>query len=65
MGLGQHGRVLIVRATKKLLDRIGPPNLGAEEQSTTLTGQWYATAVGRHSGQVHRAHAAPRAYQEG
>jgi hypothetical protein len=44
MGLGQHGRVLIVRATKKLLDRIGPPNLG-DEESTTLTGQWYATAV--------------------
>jgi hypothetical protein len=42
---GQDGRVLIVRATKKLLDRIGPPNLGEEEQSTTLMGQWYATAV--------------------
>jgi hypothetical protein len=39
------GRVLIVRATKKLLDRIGPPNLGEGEQSTTLTGQWYATAI--------------------
>ena len=38
------GRVLIVRATKKLLDRIGPPSLG-DEESTTLTGQWYATAV--------------------
>jgi hypothetical protein len=37
--------VLIVRATKKLLDRIGPPNLGDEEQSTTLMGQWYATAI--------------------
>jgi hypothetical protein len=37
--------VLIVRATKKLLDRIGPANLGAAEQSTTLMGQWYATAV--------------------
>jgi Domain of unknown function (DUF6933) len=43
--LGQHGRVLIVRATKKLLDRIGPPDLGEGEQSTTLMGQWYATAV--------------------
>jgi hypothetical protein len=42
--LGQDGRVLIVRATKKLLDRIGPPSLD-EEQSTTLMGQWYATAV--------------------
>ena len=39
------GGVLIVRATKKLLDRIGPPNLGDDEQSTTLLGQWYATAL--------------------
>jgi hypothetical protein len=37
--------VLIVRATKKLLDRIGPPSLGEGEQSTTLTGHWYATAL--------------------
>jgi len=43
--VGQDGRVLIVRATKKLLDRIGPPNLGEGEHSTTLTGQWYATAL--------------------
>jgi len=42
---GKMGRVLIVRATKKLLDRIGPPNLGEGEQSTTLTGQWYANAL--------------------
>ena len=34
-----------VRATKKLLDRIGPAKLGEGEQSTTLMGQWYATAV--------------------
>ena len=34
-----------MRATKKLLDRIGPPNLGDQEQSTTLMGQWYATAI--------------------
>jgi hypothetical protein len=45
IGLGQDGRVLIVRATKKLLDRIGPPNLGEGEQSTTLMGPWYATAL--------------------
>jgi len=45
VGLGHDGRVLIVRATKKLLDRIGPPNLGEGEQSTTLMGQWYATAM--------------------
>jgi hypothetical protein len=37
--------VLIVRATKKLLDRAGPPSLGTGEQSTTLMGQWYATAM--------------------
>jgi hypothetical protein len=37
--------MLIVRATKKLLDRIGGPTLGAGEQSTTLLGQWYATAL--------------------
>ena len=42
--MGHDGRVLIVRATKKLLDRIGPPNLDEGEQSTTLMGQWYATA---------------------
>ena len=37
--------MLIVRATKKLLDRIGPPNLDVEDHSTTLMGQWYATAM--------------------
>jgi hypothetical protein len=37
--------VLIVRATKKLLDRIGPASLGEGEQSTTVMGQWYATAL--------------------
>jgi hypothetical protein len=37
--------MLIVRATKKLLDRIGPPTLDEGEQSTTMLGQWYATAV--------------------
>jgi hypothetical protein len=45
VGLGQDGRVLIEHATKKLLDRIGPPSLGEGEQSTTLLGQWYATAM--------------------
>jgi uncharacterized protein DUF6933 len=43
--LGHDGQVLIVRATKKLLDRIGPPSLDEGEQSTTLMGQWYATAL--------------------
>ncbi|HEY1919930.1 MAG TPA: hypothetical protein VGH27_30530 [Streptosporangiaceae bacterium] len=37
--------MLIVRATKKLLDRIGPPSLTEEDQPTTLLGQWYATAL--------------------
>ena len=32
-------------ATKKLLDRIGPPTLQDGEQSTTVLGQWYATAL--------------------
>jgi hypothetical protein len=45
LGWGQDGRVLIVRATKKLLDRIGPPSLDEGEQSTTVMGQWYATAL--------------------
>jgi hypothetical protein len=41
----QDGRVLIVRATKKLLDRIGPATLRDGEQSSTVLGQWYATAL--------------------
>jgi hypothetical protein len=45
LDVGQDRRVVIVRATKKLLDRIGPPSLGEGEQSTTLMGQWYATAM--------------------
>ena len=35
--------MLIVRATKKLRDRIGQANLGAAERSTTALGEWYAT----------------------
>jgi uncharacterized protein DUF6933 len=45
LGLGHDGRVLIVRATRKLLDRIGAPSLDEGQQSTTLMGQWYATAM--------------------
>lgn len=37
--------MLIVRATKKLLDRVGPPTLQGGEESTTILGQWYATAL--------------------
>ena len=38
------GWMLTVRATKKLLDRVGPPGPG-EPEDTTLLGQWYATAL--------------------
>jgi hypothetical protein len=41
----QDDTVLIVRATKKLLQRLGRPTLGAGEGSTTLLGEWYATAL--------------------
>jgi Domain of unknown function (DUF6933) len=37
--------MLILRATKRLLDRLGPATLGEGEHSTTLLGQWYATAL--------------------
>lgn len=37
--------MLIVRATNKLLRRVGPPTLRDDERSTTLLGQWYATAL--------------------
>ncbi|MEH1130078.1 DUF6933 domain-containing protein [Micromonospora sp. CPCC 206061] len=36
--------MLIVRATKKLLARIGPANLH-DEESTTLLGPWYANTL--------------------
>ncbi|GAA1505601.1 hypothetical protein GCM10009827_019040 [Dactylosporangium maewongense] len=35
--------MLILRATKKLRDRIGAPDLRVGEQSTTALGEWYAT----------------------
>ena len=37
------GLVLIMRAMKKLRDRIGPPDLREGERSTTVLGEWYAT----------------------
>ena len=37
--------MLIVRATQKLLQRVGPPTLRDGEQSTTLLGEWYATVL--------------------
>ncbi len=35
--------MLIVRGTKKLLDRLGPPTANAGQASTTRLGDWYAT----------------------
>jgi hypothetical protein len=37
--------VLVVRATRRLLQRLGPPTLREGERSTTLLGEWYATAL--------------------
>ena len=36
--------MFIVRATKKLRDRLGPLTFQSGERSTTLLGDWYATA---------------------
>ncbi|WP_203907168.1 DUF6933 domain-containing protein [Rhizocola hellebori] len=36
--------MLIVRATKKLLDRVGGPDLTDDTLPSTLLGQWYATS---------------------
>lgn len=38
------GPVMTVRATRKLLDRLGPATTDPE-QPTTLLGEWYATAL--------------------
>lgn len=37
--------MLIVRATRKLLDVVGPPDLSADDHDTTLLGAWYATRM--------------------
>ncbi len=37
--------MFVVRATKKLLSRLGPATLGAGEESATLIGAWHATAL--------------------
>lgn len=37
--------MLIVRATKKLRERIGPPTLADGDRSTTMLGDWYATSL--------------------
>jgi hypothetical protein len=36
---------MILRATKKLLDRLGPPSPVDGAASTTLLGDWYATCL--------------------
>lgn len=41
----EDGRVLIVRATKKLLRLVGPPVAGDDELSGTMLGSWYATVL--------------------
>ena len=41
----QNVCVLILRATKKLLQRVGQTTLREGDQSTTLLGEWYATAL--------------------
>ncbi|MEW2354893.1 hypothetical protein [Spirillospora sp. NPDC029432] len=37
--------MLIVRATKKLRDRVGGQSLKEGDEPTTVLGQWYATAL--------------------
>ncbi|MEV0051024.1 hypothetical protein AB0H34_11070 [Saccharopolyspora shandongensis] len=37
--------MLVVRATKKLLGRVGAPAVPVGEEGTTLLGPWYATAL--------------------
>jgi hypothetical protein len=37
--------MLVLRATKRLLDRLGRPTLGEADQSTTMLGPWYATTL--------------------
>lgn len=37
--------MLIVRATKKLLDHANPPRAAEGDQDTTMLGGWYATAL--------------------
>lgn len=42
---GHDGKVMIVRATRKLLGLVGPPDLAAEDHDTTRLGPWYATTL--------------------
>lgn len=44
-GSGRDGRVLIVRATKKLLSLAGPSTALDDDRGTTALGPWYATVL--------------------
>ena len=37
--------MVIVRGTKKMLDRVGPPEPAVREGSTTSLGEWFATVL--------------------
>src|SRR5919197_4100207 len=37
--------VFVVHATRKMLARVGKPDLDGGQQSTTALGDWYATAL--------------------
>jgi hypothetical protein len=37
--------VFIVRATRKLLDVVGPPDVSDSDQDRTMLGEWYATRM--------------------
>lgn len=37
--------MIVVRATRKLLQRLGPITVGEEQQSSSLLGDWYATVL--------------------
>lgn len=39
------GAMVIVRATRKLLQRLGPVTTVGEHESTSLLGDWYATVL--------------------
>jgi hypothetical protein len=41
--------VVIVRGTRRFLDRVGEPTVTADDVSTTLLGDWYATVLRRRS----------------
>lgn len=41
----KDGWVLVVRATAKLLNLVGPPTVPAGGRGTTLLGPWYATVL--------------------